>query len=62
MINLNDYIVEVGDEEYVPLKIAQAAVAEAYQFDEYQKKLDAAMNDFKNAMNNINNLTEDIDD
>ena len=62
MINLNDHVVVRQDIEYVPLKIAQAAVAEAYQFQQYQDKLDAAMNDFKNAMNNINSLTEEIDD
>ena len=46
MINLNDYIEEFGNEEYVPLKIAQAAVAEAYN----DTKLDDAMNLIKKAL------------
>ena len=50
MINLKDYIVEVGDEEYVPLKIAQAAVAEAYN----DNKLDEAMSMIEKAVKEMN--------
>ena len=55
MINLNDYIVEVGEEEYVPLKIAQAAVAEAYS----DTKLDDAMKLIKDAIKDMNNSVND---
>jgi len=63
MINLNDYIEEFGNEEYVPLKIAQAAVAEAYN----DTKLDDAMNLIKKALEDVNSsvkdaLKEDLDD
>lgn len=50
MINLKDYIVEIGEEEYVPLKIAQAAVAEAYN----DNKLDEAMSMIRKAVSEMN--------
>ena len=62
MINLNDHIVEIEEEKYVPLKIAQQAVAEVYNFQNYQTKLDTAMQEFKSAIKDINSLTNDIDD
>jgi glutamate dehydrogenase/leucine dehydrogenase len=62
MIDLKDYIVEVGGIEYVPLNIAQQALEEAYRYEEYQAKLDKAMNEFKSALNNINSITKDIND
>jgi hypothetical protein len=55
MINLKDHIVEVGDEEYVPLKVAQAAVAEAYN----DTRLDDAMDLIKNALSDMNNSVND---
>ena len=55
MINLNDYIVKVGEEEYVPLKVAQAAVAEVYS----NTKLDEAMNLLKNSIKEMNNSVND---
>ena len=55
MINLNDYIEEFGDEEYVPLKIAQQAVAEAYS----DNKLEEAMELIKKSVNEMNNSVND---
>jgi len=51
MINLNDHVVVRQDIEYVPLKIAQAAVAEAYN----DNKLDEAMSLIKKALEDVNN-------
>jgi len=62
MINLNDHIKEIDGVEYVPLKLAQQAVAEVYNYEKYQAKLDNAMADFKKAMNDINSITDDLDD
>lgn len=55
MINLNDYIEQFGDEEYVPLKIAQQAVAEAYS----DNKLEEAMELIKKSVNEMNNSVND---
>lgn len=59
MINLKDYIVEIGDEEYVPLKIAQQAVAEAYQIN---SQLEEAEKTINNAMSEINNIFKDLNE
>ena len=55
MINLNDYIVELGDEEYVPLKIAQQAVVEAYS----DNKLEEAMELIKKSVQDMNQSVND---
>ena len=55
MINLNDHIVEFENVQYVPLKIAQAAVAEAYN----DNKLDEAMSLVRSAINDINKSVND---
>ena len=55
MINLNDYIEQFGDEEYVPLKIAQQAVAEAYS----DNKLEEAMELIKKSVNEMNSSVND---
>ena len=55
MINLNDYIEQFGDEEYVPLKIAQQAVAEAYS----DNKLEEAMELIKKSVQDMNNTFKD---
>jgi hypothetical protein len=59
MINLNEHVVVRQDIEYVPLKIAQAAVAEAYG----DGKLDEAMDLIKTSINDVNTtLTEALKD
>ena len=55
MINLNDHTVEFDNVQYVPLKIAQAAVAEAYS----DNKLDEAMSLVRSAINDINKSVND---
>ena len=60
MINLNDYIKEVDGVQYVPLKVAQEAVAETYQLEKYQGKLGEAMFELKKAMDEIGDITEDL--
>ena len=55
MINLNDHVVVRQDIEYVPLEVAKAAVAEAYN----SPKLDDAMELIKNAINEMNNSVND---
>lgn len=49
MIKLEDHIVEIDGEKYVPLNIAQAAVAESYS----QNKLDEAIDMIKKALDDV---------
>ena len=56
MINLRDHVVVIGDEEFIPLKIAQAAVAESYS----DTKLDDAMDMIKRAVEDMNNTVKDV--
>lgn len=51
MINLNDHIVEVDGKKFIPLEVAQAAVATAYS----ENKLDEAMSSIQAAVKEINN-------
>lgn len=51
MINLEDYIKEIEGVKYVPLDIAQAAVASGIN----ESKLDDAMTMIKNSINDLNN-------
>ena len=51
MIKLEEHIVEIDGTEYVPVDIAKAAVAVAYN----DNKLDEAMNMIKQSVNEINN-------
>lgn len=55
MINLNDHVVVRQDIEYVPLKIAQAAVAEAYS----NNQLDEALSLIKKAVKDMNDSVND---
>ena len=59
MIKLEDHIKVVDGVEYVPLEIAKASIAVAYN----DKQLDQAMNMIKKSIEEINNglnsLTED---
>jgi len=55
MINLKDHVVVRQDIEYVPLEIAQQAVAEAYN----DTKLDDAMELIKKSINDMNNSVND---
>ena len=50
MINLEEHIVEIEGVKYVPLEVAQAAVAETYNID----KLDDAMNMIEKAVKEMN--------
>ena len=51
MIKLEDHIVEVDGTEYVPIDIAKAAIAVAYN----DNKLDEAMNLIRQSIEEINN-------
>jgi tRNA1(Val) A37 N6-methylase TrmN6 len=51
MIKLEEHIVEIDGTEYVPVDIAKAAIAVAYN----DNKLDEAMNMIKQSVNEINN-------
>ena len=55
MINLNDHTIEVQGIKYVPLEIAQAAVAETYN----DTKLDDAMDMIKKAVSEMNQSVND---
>jgi len=59
MIKLEDHIKVVDGVEYVPLEVAKASIAVAYN----DKQLDQAMNMIKKSMKEINDglnsLTED---
>jgi len=55
MINLKDYIVEVGDEKYVPFKVAEAAVAEAYS----STSIDDALSLIQDAIKEVNKSVND---
>jgi len=59
MIKLEDHIKVIDGVEYVPLEIAKASIAVAYN----DKQLDQAMNMIKKSMKEINDglnsLTED---
>ncbi len=51
MIKLEDHIVEVDGTEYVPIDIAKAAIAVAYN----DNKLDEAMNLIRQSIEEMNN-------
>ena len=55
MINLNEHIVEIEGKEYVPLTIAQAAVAETCN----DTKFDDAMDMIKKAVSEMNQSVND---
>ena len=55
MIDLKEHVVIRQDIEYVPLEVAQAAVAEAYN----SNKLDEAMELIKKAMKDVNDSVND---
>ena len=63
-INLDEHKVYVESlkMEMVPLSIAQKAVAEMYEYEKYQAKLDEAMKMMNDAFKDINNSVEEIDD
>ena len=59
MINLEEHVVVRQDIEYVPLEVAKAAVAEAYN----DSKLDEAMTMIKKAVDDMNqSVNEALDD
>ena len=55
MIKLEEHIVLVEDKKYIPLDIAKAAVAEAYN----TPRLDSALDELGKVMDNINNSIND---
>ena len=64
MINLDDHKVYVESHkmEMVPLSIALQAIAEMYEYEKYQAKLDEAMKQIKDAFEEIKNSVEELDD
>lgn len=63
-INLEEHKVYVESLKMnmVPLSIAQAAIAEMYEYEKYQTKLDEAMKMMNDAFKDINNSVEEIND
>ena len=55
MINLDDHIIEIDGEKYVPFNVAQAAVAETYS----QNKLDEAIELINKAMTDLSETVND---
>lgn len=55
MINLKEHVVVRENKEYVPLEIAEAAIAEAYN----TPRLDSALEELNKVMDNINNSIND---
>jgi tRNA1(Val) A37 N6-methylase TrmN6 len=55
MINIDKHIVKIDGIEYVPVDIARAAIAVAYN----DNKLDEAMNMIKQSVNEINKSVND---
>ena len=55
MINLNEHVVQIDGKEFVPLSVAQAAVAETYS----ESKFDEAMDLIKKAVNEMNQSVND---
>ena len=56
MIKVEDHVVEIDGTKYVPLEIAQAAIAVAYNDNE----LDEAMDMIKQSVEDINNSIKDV--
>ena len=54
-IKIEDHIVDIEGKQYVPLEIAQAAIAVAYN----DNKLDEAMNLIKQSVDEINKSVND---
>jgi len=63
-INLEEHKVYVESHkmDMIPLSIAQQAVAEMYEYEKYQAKLDEAMKMMNDAFKDINNSVDEIDD
>lgn len=55
MIDLKEHVVVRQNKEYVPLEVAEAAVAEAYS----TPRLDSALEELNKAIDNINNSIND---
>tara|TARA_B100000497_G_C7368588_1_gene237796 strand:+ start:390 stop:572 length:183 start_codon:yes stop_codon:yes gene_type:complete len=55
MIKLEEHTVLIENKEYIPLDIAKAAVAEAYN----TPRLDSALDELGKVMDNINNTIND---
>ena len=64
MINLEEHKVYVESHkmDMVPLSIAYQAIAEMYEYEKYQAKLDEAMKQINDALKDINNSVEELDD
>ena len=56
MIKIEDHVIEVDGVKYVPLEIAQAAIAVAYN----DNKLDEAVNIIRDSVEEMNKSVNDI--
>lgn len=56
-INLDDYVVEVEGQKFIPLDIAKLAIAQSAQVE---TKLDDAMDMIKKALTDMNNSVTDV--
>ena len=61
MINFKEHIIELDGVEYIPLKIAETAIAETYEYKKYENKLNEALIGLKEAMAEIDDITEDLE-
>ena len=64
MINLDEHKVYVESHkmEMVPLSIAYQAIAEMYEYEKYQAKLDEAMKQINDTFKEISNSVKELDD
>jgi hypothetical protein len=56
MIKIEDHVIEVDGVKYVPLEIAQAAIAVAYN----DNKLDEAVNIIRDSVEEMNKSVNDV--
>lgn len=56
MIKIEDHVIEVDGLKYVPLEIAQAAIAVAYN----DNKLDEAVNIIRDSVEEMNKSVNDV--
>lgn len=59
MIKLEDHIVEIDGIKYVPLKMAEAAVAEALNSDKLDNAMDLIQKSIKDMNESLNDALKD---
>ena len=59
-VKFEDHIIKVNGKKYVPLEIAEQAVAESDGYTETAKKLDEVNKELKEALTFMDNAVKDI--